>query len=721
MRAGYTLVELSIVIIIVGLLTAGGLAVGASMVERAAYIDTSKLIQQLRDSLKDFYIVNGRLPCVAPLTTAPGTSGFGEEIANCSSGVAGPAGTFRQGAPAVRIGMVPVRSLGLPDTAAADKFGNRIIYAVPESLTDTTLFGAGAGAITVRDMTNAVILGDAAFFIVSPGKDHKGAYAYQTGNISTCGTSANLDVLNCTFTNTEFRDAPFNNGVVENRFFDDLTAWAPKFHLSGLSATSDTLWAASGDANLYSVGTDNDTSNTNVGIGTSAPAEKLHVNGNSKIDGSLFMQHSSPTLYLQDSNELSSMIHANGNRLYFLRGPINSTAWDSLRPLTIDLANNRVGVGTANPSEALQVVGNLETTNGFLGVGGHGANYMHLAHANYKAQNQYALLQHGTAGHLYLNSVGTGNIYFRTNNGTQNHITIRGSDGQVGINNNDPQYRLDVNGHARFGNLLINSNTGDILGNRDGVNNVVIVSAGTTSNHRSEIRVSANDDLDTSGSIRIMGRNHSSMPGEIRYLAASNLGQGASAQSTTLHWFRKRGTNLDPTTLMAIQASGRVHIYGDGGNCTLGNNTNNTACSSDARWKKDVEPISDAMGKINAIRGVYYRWNDVAPMQDKESLHLGVIAQEVQKVFPEAVEEMKTENHEHDHLTVGMGALVPPLIEAVKALDKRVKELEAQQASDPADAPIAAAPSAESGLDYYRITIIGLLVIIVALLLSRRK
>lgn len=98
-ESGYTLVELSIVIIIVGLLTAGGLAVGASMVERAAYIDTQKLLKQLQRSVKDYYIVNGHLPCVASLQDAPGTTDFGVANPDCASSASTPAGTFRTGTP----------------------------------------------------------------------------------------------------------------------------------------------------------------------------------------------------------------------------------------------------------------------------------------------------------------------------------------------------------------------------------------------------------------------------------------------------------------------------------------------------------------------------------------------------------------------------------------------------------------------------------------------
>lgn len=648
-KRGFTLVELSIVIIIVSLLMAGGLAVGTSMVEKAAYIDTQKQLQQIRKSLRDFYTVNGHLPCVAPLNTLPGTDGFGVAIANCSTSATVPSGTFRQGSPAIRVGMIPTRTLGLSDSAASDQYGSRIVYAVTEDLTDASLFGAEDGGITVLDKNDNDINSQAAYAIISAGRDRKGSYRYavstsEAAASDSCGTTGALDIENCILTNTAFRDAPYNDGETD-MFYDDLMLWTPKFHLSSTTAASDTLWAANGDENLYSVGTDGETTNTNVGIGTDLPTEKLDVNGN------------------------------------------------------------------------------LRVSTGYLGASDHGSQYMHLTHSNYGAQEgKYALLQNGQNGNLYLNSVDDGHIYFRTDNEyTPSHMIIRGDTGRIGIGINNPQYKLDVNGHARFGNVLIHSNNGNILGNRDSANSAVTLSAGPSGNHRTELRLTANDSLDTSGSIRIFGRNVSGFEGQVRYLSSSRLGSGSTAQGTPLHVFRKRGNNVNPTTLMQIRASGRMVVYGDGATCTIGG-AGGTYCSSDTRWKKDVTTIENPLERIRALRGVYYRWNDNAPLPDKNARHIGVIAQEVQAVFPEAVmEQDSTGEDKTPHLSVSMEALVPPLIESVKALEARIIALEKENAAlkGASAAPTQHATAATEQMDYYRLAIIGLLLMIVVLLLCR--
>lgn len=46
-NSAYTLVELSVVLVIISLLTAGGLTLGAGMVNQAAHVDTGKILSQI--------------------------------------------------------------------------------------------------------------------------------------------------------------------------------------------------------------------------------------------------------------------------------------------------------------------------------------------------------------------------------------------------------------------------------------------------------------------------------------------------------------------------------------------------------------------------------------------------------------------------------------------------------------------------------------------------
>lgn len=65
--------------------------------------------------------------------------------------------------------------------------------------------------------------------------------------------------------------------------------------------------------------------------------------------GNLYINNSSPTIFLQDTDNRSGVIHQNGNFMYFLRGDgTNGTSWaqyDSYWPLTLNLENNTATFG----------------------------------------------------------------------------------------------------------------------------------------------------------------------------------------------------------------------------------------------------------------------------------------------------------------------------------------------------------------------------------------
>ena len=92
---------------------------------------------------------------------------------------------------------------------------------------------------------------------------------------------------------------------------------------------------------------------------------------------------------------------------------------------------------------------------------------------------------------------------------------------------------------------------------------------------------------------------------------------------------------------------------------------NNVTAFSDARLKDNIETLEDGLAKVEQLRGVTYT------RDDKENI--GVIAQEVEKILPEIV---KTADDEMGTKSVDYSRITAVLIEAVKELSVRVKELE---------------------------------------------
>jgi trimeric autotransporter adhesin len=80
---------------------------------------------------------------------------------------------------------------------------------------------------------------------------------------------------------------------------------------------------------------------------------------------------------------------------------------------------------------------------------------------------------------------------------------------------------------------------------------------------------------------------------------------------------------------------------------------------------------NEATRKLEQVRGVTWEWREDAPDNAKEQPGIGVIAQEVEQVFPELVV-----TDEQGRKKVNYVGLIGPLIEAVKELDQRLAALE---------------------------------------------
>ena len=83
--------------------------------------------------------------------------------------------------------------------------------------------------------------------------------------------------------------------------------------------------------------------------------------------------------------------------------------------------------------------------------------------------------------------------------------------------------------------------------------------------------------------------------------------------------------------------------------------------SSDSRLKSDIEKIGNALDKVNNLSGYTFVKNG--------QRSTGVIAQEIQQVLPEAVQE------KDGYLSVAYGNLIGLLIEAIKEQQKEIEEL----------------------------------------------
>jgi hypothetical protein len=94
--------------------------------------------------------------------------------------------------------------------------------------------------------------------------------------------------------------------------------------------------------------------------------------------------------------------------------------------------------------------------------------------------------------------------------------------------------------------------------------------------------------------------------------------------------------------------------------------------SSDERLKENIQPIENALSKIELISGNTYDWkegyDEIHPHKGND---VGVIAQEVEKVLPQVVT-----NRDNGYKAVNYEKIVPLLIEAIKELSAKINRLE---------------------------------------------
>lgn len=175
----------------------------------------------------------------------------------------------------------------------------------------------------------------------------------------------------------------------------------------------------------------------------------------------------------------------------------------------------------------------------------------------------------------------------------------------------------------------------------------------------------------------------------------NNVNEGLYNQATGTHFYSHSiygfsvtgsGSTVELVFRSNHQTAARGYVYADtsnnigflnnGGNWSLrcdssGNvtATGDVTAYSDARLKTGVNTIEGALEKVLQMRGVTYVRTDNNDTKEK----VGVIAQEIQQVLPQVVQE-----NTDGYLTVSYGNIVGVLIEAIKEQQKQIDELKAK-------------------------------------------
>jgi hypothetical protein len=153
------------------------------------------------------------------------------------------------------------------------------------------------------------------------------------------------------------------------------------------------------------------------------------------------------------------------------------------------------------------------------------------------------------------------------------------------------------------------------------------------------------------------------------YVEAFNAAGNGSAAELLL-----TGANADPVPIITLVANSTFIT----GNLTVQRAAfkpggGSWGSTSDLRLKKKIEPLTGALEKLLQLRGVCFEWTEPEKMGNQRGLQRGLIAQEVESVFPEWI---SADTDGYKLLTImGFEAL---MIEALRELKSEVESLKAQ-------------------------------------------
>ena len=247
-NAGFTLAEMAIVLVIVGLLLTSVISTVSTQLDARNIAETQSRLNQIKEAIIGFAQANGRLPCPADGTIATGVSGAGVE--QFSGSACTSANNF---------GVVPWATLGVSET---DVWGRRFGYKVTAVFSNSNAQNTSAstwscsstpvptptqssfalcslGNLTITTPTAANKTGtnvaSVPAVIISYGKNGYGAYTPGGTKYSIpSGTGYVDEPANATATSTTFysreqspQASPCSDTAAGSNFceFDDLVAY----------------------------------------------------------------------------------------------------------------------------------------------------------------------------------------------------------------------------------------------------------------------------------------------------------------------------------------------------------------------------------------------------------------------------------------------------------------------------------------------------------------
>jgi len=404
-----------------------------------------------------------------------------------------------------------------------------------------------------------------------------------------------------------------------------------------------------------------------VGIATTSPAtdSKLTVDGKTSIrvadnagyqTGLNCTNNANADFFVAIKSSSTSIGPSTSTPLCF---HVNDHANERMR---IDSSGN-VGIGTSSPTEKLDVAGSIRCNTGTdISMDSNASGQLRFRGNAYTG----AIALNNDAMHIYHNASAR-DLVFGVNASEKmridssgriltGHSSARASVGQIGdphiqhegLGSDDSSVSIIRNTNSNFAASLI---LGKSRGTSVGSNTIV-----------------ANGDQ--LGTIRFAAADGTDVNSEAAFIQGRVDGTPGSNDTPGKLFFATTADGSDSATeRMVIDSSGRVGIGTTSPSEKLNVSGNILATgtitpNSDIAFKKDIEPLTNVLNKVTQLLGINFTY------KNNNEKSMGLVAQDVEKVFPELV------RGEEGNKSLNYMGLTGALIEAIKELSAKVEALE---------------------------------------------
>jgi hypothetical protein len=358
-------------------------------------------------------------------------------------------------------------------------------------------------------------------------------------------------------------------------------------------------------------------------------------------------------------------------------------------------STGNVGIGTPSPNAKLHIEGITSTTNVRVvspntdSLFNSGFEVMRTTVSGGALMRSLRNATDGGVGWEWLTTAdNTAEV-----NATYSSRMVLNSIGNVGIGTPSPQGKLHIVGtgntgsssliflrdsnatsvNTSYGGIVLSSSPGaDYFIAKKNVNADAFLVLGTTSGNLDIMTLTSTGTvgIGTTSTFAKLNVTTNAASGYVSQLTNSNAsGRGlvvsANSSDTTGRFFDGYSDSAGDT---------RIIIYSNG---NIQNTNNSYGAFSDIKLKENIVNAKPKLNDLNKVRVVNYN------LKNDETKQLGVIAQELEKIFPNMVEEIQDTDKEGKSLgtttkAVKYSVFVPMLIKAVQELKEQLDELKAK-------------------------------------------